>query len=58
MEILVIVRLCCNCTYGEGLGAVGRWLGVFHLPCWGCFTCRGGAGRCPCWLEAASCSAA
>lgn len=27
MEILIIVRLCCNCTYGEARGAA---------PIWGC----------------------
>lgn len=55
MEILIIVRLCCNCTYGE-VGGVALNLGAGrgamlqgHWP---------GAG-CPCWgLEAASCSAA
>lgn len=25
MEILVIVRLCCNCTYGEERGAAPVW---------------------------------
>lgn len=45
MEILVVVRLCCNCTYGEA-----RW-GGFEFGCrWGAMLrgCWLGAG-CPCW---------
>ena len=37
MEILVVVRLCCNCTYGEARGAVpnsGARRGAMLRGCW------------------------
>lgn len=49
MEILVVVRLCCNCTYGEVgwcSSEFGCWWGAMLLGtlAWGRLSLHGGGG--------------
>lgn len=49
MEILVIIRLCCNCTYGEGWR--GLWCGGSVSPAAGPTSLRDGGGFVLCSLK-------